>query len=53
MKTRTTPRGQFDFTADPEKIYKLASGSKFYELISPTGEVHGGDKVNLQLKQKE
>jgi len=52
-RDRTTAQGQFEFTADPGKAYKLAPGSKFYDLVAPKTTVHGGDsKVNLQLQQK-
>jgi hypothetical protein len=51
-RDRTTAQGQFEFTADPGKAYKIAPGSKFYDLVAPKTAVHGGDKVNLQLQQK-
>jgi hypothetical protein len=51
-RDRTTAQGQFEFSADQGKAYKLAPGSKFYDLIAPKTTVHGGDKVNLQLQQK-
>jgi len=52
-KDRTTAQGQFEFTAERGKAYKIAPGSKYYNLVSPTTAIHGGDKINLQLQQKE
>jgi hypothetical protein len=53
-RTRTTPQGEFDFTAaaGSQAEYIFVSGSKFYEVIAPTRTVHGGDRVSLLLRQK-
>ena len=51
MRTRTTAQGQFEFSADSGKAYRIISGSKFYELVSPTSPIHGGDKIQVQLQQ--
>lgn len=52
LKTRTTLQGQFDFVAEQGKKYILASGSKFYDVISPKAAVQGGGKIRLVLQQK-
>lgn len=52
VKDRTTPQGGFDFSAEPGKAYNIISGSKFYEVVTPKDVVHGGEKVNLVLRQK-
>ena len=52
-KTRTTVKGHFEFAGEAGKNYTIASGSKFYEVVAPQGLIHGGDRVNLQLQQKQ
>lgn len=52
VKARTTTQGQFEFVAETGKDYKIASGSRYYDIVSPTAKVHGGDKVDLRLQQK-
>ena len=52
VKARTNAQGQFDFATEQGKAYKIVSGSKFYDVNAPLGLVRGGDKVNLQLRQK-
>jgi hypothetical protein len=52
MKTRTSKNGHFEFAGEAGKNYRITSGSKYYEAVSPEGFVHGGDAVSLQLKQK-
>lgn len=51
-KTRTTAQGQFAFATEHGKTYKLTAGSKAYDVIAPSGVVHGGDSISLQLRQK-
>ena len=51
-KTRTNIKGDFEFAGEPSKAYHLVSGSQYYEVVSPTAFVHGGDHVTLKLRQK-
>lgn len=52
MKTRTTKNGHFEFAGEAGKGYKITSGSKYFEVVSPKDLVHGGDTVELKLQQK-
>jgi hypothetical protein len=51
-RSRTNSQGQFEFTSTTGMDYRVAPGSKYYDLVSPTAVVHGGDKVDLKLQQK-
>jgi hypothetical protein len=51
-RTRTSQSGRFEFAAKKGTNYRIVSGSKFFEVISPKDLIHGGNSVDLQLRQK-
>jgi hypothetical protein len=51
-RERTTPSGDFEFKADPGGKFHLGSGSRFYDVVSPTDLVRSGQTVELKLLQK-
>ena len=53
LRARTNAGGSFEFAGlDPKGQFAIISGSKFYEVVSPTGPLHSGDQVELKLRQK-
>lgn len=51
-RTRTSENGDFEFPADPKDRFHITSGSRFYDVDSPTGLLRSGQKVDLVLRQK-
>ena len=53
FKTRTDPQGRFSFESVAGQDYILVPGSKFYDLVSPKGQIAAGNsRVDVQLQQK-
>lgn len=52
VKTRTDKNGEFNFEAPANAKYKISSGSRFIEVVSPTYFLASGSHVNLSLRQK-
>ena len=52
LKDRTNSQGQFEFSTEAGKAYTVASGSKFYDVVSPKGQIRSGSSIELKLQQK-
>jgi hypothetical protein len=52
LKVRTTPKGEFSFSADHNLSYKIVPASQYYELVSPAGPISGGRRIELRLRQR-
>ena len=51
-RTRTDGKGEFDFEAAQGGQYKIASGTRLIEVVSPTELLNSGVRVDLKLRQK-
>jgi hypothetical protein len=51
-RTRTSAKGEFEFTAERATSYRIGSGSQAYEVVSPSDPVQGGSRVVVKLRQK-
>lgn len=51
FRTRTTSKGDFEFSAEETGKYRIGSGSKFYDLVSPTRLLRGGESVEVNLRE--
>jgi hypothetical protein len=51
-RTRTSNKGEFEFTARPREKFKILSGSKFYEVVSPNVPIPSGVSLEVDLQQK-
>lgn len=52
VRTRTDKNGEFLFEAPTDGKFRIASGSRFIEVVSPMDLLHSGIHVDLKLKQK-
>ena len=52
IQTRTDREGMFEFVTEQGQQYKVASGSKFYEVVEPLRPVFSGSRLEIHLKQK-
>jgi hypothetical protein len=52
LYTRATGTGIFEFQVPPDKKFKIAVDSKYYEVVTPKGSIERGDDIELQLRQK-
>ena len=50
-RARLEKNGDFSFEASDSGQYRLAAGSHLYEVVAPTGVLHGGQRVDLKLRQ--
>jgi len=51
-RTRTNTQGAFEFSVDINKVYRVVSGSKLYEILAPQGLVHGGSTITVKIREK-
>jgi hypothetical protein len=51
-RERTSASGDFEFKAEPGMKFRLGSGSRFYDVVSPTDLVKTGQTVELKLLPK-
>jgi hypothetical protein len=51
-RARTDQNGEFEFTGRTREKFKILSGSKFYEVVSPNVPVPTGISLEVDLQQK-
>jgi len=51
-KSRTATDGQFEFQADPDKLYTIESGSRYFEVVEAKSTTTTGRRIIVHLKQK-
>ncbi len=51
-RDRTSPQGEFSFPVEQGKLYRVASGSRFYESKNPLATAKAGDGIQVILIQK-
>ena len=48
---RTSVQGDFDFSVDEDGPFTIAPSSRRYLLVSPTGKLHRGERVPLEIRE--
>ena len=52
VKNRTSANGHFEFPAEPGKVYTIASGSRYFEVVEAKNTTQAGSKIVVHLKLK-